>query len=157
MTIAILAHDSRKELALQFGHGEDAGECLRQRDSQTGNGTGGADDEGGHTGHIGDPFAEGFPEVDIAAAGLGHHGAEFRIAEAAEQGDQTADDPDDQGKAHAHAAADQDIGAEVKDAGADHDAGKNADAAEEGDIPAEFSGIGSEASCLSCHKSTFLL
>lgn len=122
----------------------------RQRDGQTGDGAGGTDDEGGNTGHIGHPLAKGFPQVDIAAAGLGHHGAQLGIAQTAEQGDKAADDPDQERQAHAHTAADQHIGAEVKDAGADHDTGQDADAAEQGDIPAEFGGIRSKAGSVLC-------
>lgn len=72
------------------------------------------------------------------AARFGHHSAQFRVAQATEQGDEAGDDPDDEGQAHAHAAADEHIGTQVKDTGPHHDARQDVDTAEQAYFPFKF-------------------
>ena len=79
----------------------------------------------------------GLIEVHIVAAGLGHGSAQFGIAQSTHQRDQAAQNPDDEGQAHVHAAALEDIAAQVENARADHDSADDAHASEKADLPAE--------------------
>ena len=70
-------------------------------------------------------FAVGFAKVDVASAGLRHHGAELGVADAAHERDETAHKPNEKRETEAHLAAREDDAADVEDPRADHDAGED--------------------------------
>ena len=65
--------------------------------------------------------AEGFAQVDVLAAGLGHGGGEFAVAERGDEGEDGGDEPGgDEEPGGLHLACD--VGGDDEDAAADHGA-----------------------------------
>ena len=78
--------------AEQVEGGEEA-ERARQADGDGGDGGGLGDGEPGPHIEEGGGVAVGAAEVDVFAAGVGEHGAEFGVGHGAEEREQAADDP----------------------------------------------------------------
>ena len=86
----------RPSLKASLGRKERAGKRAEDADDAGGNGGDGGwlgDDEPGPGVEESGERAVGVAHVDVFAAGLGLHGAEFGITECAEEGEQAADDP----------------------------------------------------------------
>ena len=122
---------------------------------ERGNGARGREEEVRDAAHEGDALAVGFAQVHVVAAGLRHHGAEFGKADARKERDEAADCPDEERKAEIVAGALKHDAADVEDAGADHDAGKNGYAAEKADFALHAdllrSGCGFRSRCWCSH------
>ncbi len=109
--------------------GEEDAEEFAEGDTDGGDGAGLDDEEEGPSVEKAPHGAEGFAEVDVLAAGRGHHGGEFAIGERADDGHEAGDDPggEEEGRGVSGAG---DIGIDKEDAGADHGADDDGSGAE---------------------------
>ena len=113
-------------------HAEVAGEG----DGDRGDGAGLDDQEQGPAVEESPERAVGFAEIDVLAAGAGHHGRQFAVAQGGADGESAGDEPGRQQPAGGPDLA-RDVGGDDEDARADHGAGdehggiQQAEAAEE--------------------------
>ena len=83
------------EPVLRGDRGDEDAEELGERDGDGGDGAGLDDGEEGPAVEEAGQRAEGFAQVDVLAAGLGHGGGEFAVAERGDQGEDGGDEPDE--------------------------------------------------------------
>ena len=74
--------------------------------------------------------AERLAQVNVLAAGFGHHGGEFAVAERANDGEHARDDPGAQIEGRRVGVA-GDVGVDQEDAGADHGSDHDSSRAEQ--------------------------